>query len=679
MNVIKHILILLCCTFFAQGQIDSTLVKETTGKPLKKLGKNALLQNDPNSAITFFEAYLKTAKKDAEARYLLGVAYYGIRNYEKAQNNFLNAYKTNKKQAPEALYYHAQMLKSNGKYDSAKIQFQAFKKEYKGKDKALKKQAGKEVSYCDSIAHIIAKENKIVITHLDASINKINTEASPVTLDANTLLFTSLRTDKKEVVSEDDTAMVLKRKLYVAKRVEDKWEFEGEYGKVFNNAGENIGNISLSADGKRMYFTRCKLNYKEEMICAIYVSEKRGEKWSEPVKLPKPVNSNKYSTTMPAVALDPVKGNDILYFVSNRKGGKGGLDIWYTVYDKKKKEYKVPKNAGSKINGPKNEISPFYDNETKSLYFSSDGWAGLGGYDVYKASGDGKRFTGIENVGMPVNSGADDIYYTISNNRSEGFLVSNRKGGNALKHSTCCDDIYQYKNLAYIPVLLKGNINDMLDPMASVKTANIEIYVKDKKTNEKYLVKTVKSDSTGNYTADLEAGQEYYMVVKKNDFLGSSTEVSTMGIKEPYTIEKDLHLIKKPKEAIHIPNIQYEFDRSNILESSKVSLDTTVLDLMLNNPELIIEIQSHTDNKGSDAYNLKLSQKRAESVVAYLISKGIAAKRLKAQGYGESKPIAPNQNADGSDNPDGRARNRRTDFKIIGVIDAEIINDSETE
>lgn len=136
-------------------------------------------------------------------------------------------------------------------------------------------------------------------------------------------------------------------------------------------------------------------------------------------------------------------------------------------------------------------------------------------------------------------------------------------------------------------------------------------------------------------------------------------------------------MAKNPKDPIRIPNIQYEFDKSVILESSKIAIDTTVFELMEANPEIIIEIQSHTDSKGSEQYNIKLSQSRAESVVSYLIGKGIAKERLKAKGYGESKPIASNEKADGTDNPEGRAQNRRTDFKIIGVLDVEIINDAK--
>ena len=135
--------------------------------------------------------------------------------------------------------------------------------------------------------------------------------------------------------------------------------------------------------------------------------------------------------------------------------------------------------------------------------------------------------------------------------------------------------------------------------------------------------------------------------------------------------------IVPPKLPIHIPNVRYQYDRSELEEGSKLPLDTTVFKLMVDNPEIIVEIMAHTDSKGTDAYNLKLSQKRAESVVKYLLSKGIAPGRLKARGYGETMPVAPNSNPDGTDNPLGRAKNRRTDFKIIGVIDAEIIIDSE--
>ncbi len=674
----------ICFFVFLVGGIvaqnDSALVKNARSKTLKRMGKSALKQNDPSSAIIFFEAYLKRDTADAHIMSELAKAYLEIRDYDRAQRMFLRAYRSNHVKAPEALYFHALMQKSNMQYDSAKINFQIFKKEYKGSDKLLKRQASREIVFCDSVQKLMVNEKKIVVMHLDSTINKVNAEGGPVNVDDNTLVFTSLRTDKREYIIEDDTASGIKKKLYYAERTGETWQFKGEFGTNLNDAAFNTGNACFTADRKRLYFTRCKQNLMEQMICAIYVTERdENGNWSEPFKLPKPVNHPKYSSTMPTVTRDPIKGNDILFYVSNHKSGKGGLDIWYTVYDKKTKTYKVPRNAGTKINTSQNEITPYFDNETRSLYFSSNCWGGLGGYDIYQSKGDGKKWAISENIGQPLNTGADDIYYTISTNRQEGFLVSNRKGGNTLKNNTCCDDIYYYKYSEYIRILLSGNVNSLLDPDVSISKATVEIFIYDKKTPGKYLVKTLLTDSLGNYKTSLEAGQDYFIVVKKEDFLGTSEELSTREISNSTELKQDLHMLKKPKEAIHIPNVLYEFDKSKVMESSKLSLDTTVLRLMEANPELIIEIQSHTDSKGSDSYNLKLSQKRAEAVVEYLISKGITPDRLKAGGYGESKPIAPNENPDGSDNTAGRAKNRRTDFKIIGVVDAEIDNEADKE
>lgn len=679
MKDIRFIFIFIFLVVIAKSQPDSPMLKNAKGKTLKKLGKSALQQNDPTSAISFFETYLKTNAGDAQAKDLLGHAYMEIRDYDRAQHMFLQAYTTNTKKAPEALYYHALMMKSNAKYDSARINFQKFKKEYKGEQKKLKRQASREIAFCDSVVKIIGSEFKIVVQHLDTNINKVHTEGAPMNYDDDQLVFTSLRTEKKEYLIEDDTAKGIKRKLYLAKRENGDWKFTGEYGANLNDDDYNTGNACFSPDRKRIYFTRCKLNYMEKMVCAIYVSEKSGDGWTEPVKLPKEVNSPKYTSTMPAVTIDPVKGNDVIYYVSDNKEGKGGLDIWYTIYDKKKKSYKKPKNAGTKINTSQDEVTPFFDNETRTLYFSSNGLGGLGGFDIFRTKTDGKKWTGSENIGLPINTGADDVFYTISTNRGEGFFVSNRKGGNTLKNSTCCDDIYFYRHSEYIRLFISGNVTEMLDRNSTVANATIEVYIKDKKTKEKFLVKTISTDSLGNYKTAIEAGQEYFLVVKKENFLGTSEDVSTDGITTSKEIVKDLQLVKKPKDPIHIPNIRYEFDKTGMAEASKIVLDTTVYRLMEANPELIIEIQAHTDSKGSESYNLKLSQKRAESVVAYLITKGIAAERLRATGYGESQPIVPNDHPDGSDNPEGRAKNRRTDFKIIGVVDAEIINDSGSE
>jgi OmpA-OmpF porin, OOP family len=665
-------LLFLLAGYILCAQTDSAVVRDASGKTLRKMGRNALRQNDPNSAVTFLEAYTskRPGSEHAEALLLLGKAYMGVRDYEKAELAFAKAYAKDDRKAIEALYYYAQMQKSNGKYDSAKIAFQKFRKTYKGEDRGMKKQATREIAFCDSISKVLAIENRIYVTRLDNSINKVNTEGAPALLDGNTLLFTSLRTDKREYETEADTSMV--RRVYVAKKINGVWKFSGELGAV-NEDGVNTGNAALSQDGKRMYFSRCKRNMKEQMVCNIYMSEFVKGEWTEPEKLPAPVNAGKYSSSMPAVATDPLKGTDVLYFVSNRRKGKGGTDIWFSAYDRKSRKFKAPRNAGVKINTARDEITPYFDNANRTLYFSSDGHGGLGGFDIYRATGDGKRWILVQNVGRPYNSGADDIYFTVVDTGNAGFFVSNRKGGNALKNATCCDDIYEYRNSRSMRLRVNGTVRDIVDDSQPIAQATVDLFVKDNASKEKVLVNTVLSDAAGNFTFELEPEKNYVLMVKKTDYLGTIEDMTTVNIKESRDILKTLKILKRPKEPVIIPNIRYEFDRSDLSPVARGSIDSMLIGLMTANPELIIEIQSHTDSKGTDAYNRRLSQRRAAEIVRYLVANGIDHKRLIAKGYGEDQPVAPNENPDGSDNPEGRAKNRRTQFKIIGNLDTEIL------
>lgn len=673
MTGIKIIFILLFACVTGFSQTDSLTLSRIAPKDLKKLGNNAVIQGDHNSAIDYYKAYLKTNKGDGKIQYKLAESYRMIRDYEQAEKMYLKAYNSNPEKNGLALYYYAEMCKSTGKYDKAKENFAKFSKEYKGSETKLKKQAKKEIVFCDSVKNIINQSQKFVVQHLDTSINKAHVELSPLSVDENTLLYASLRTDKKEYYTEgEDSTNMPVRKFYTARKVDNTWKFEGEYmSGNYNKPGENVGNATFTPDGNKMYYTVCKPNWKGITVCAIYMTEKVKGEWTEPVKLNKSINNPNYTSTQPTASIDPVKGNEIIYFVSNRPKGKGGLDIWYFVYDKKRKLYKTPKNAGVKINTPKDELTPFFDNETRTLYFSSEGWGGLGGLDVFKVIGDNKKWTNPENLGDPINSGADDIYYSISKNREEGFLVSNRKGGVSLKNSTCCDDIYTHKHTSYIHLFINGNVKEIAGSNTlNVDSALVDIYLVDKKYEEPVLIKTIPTDKNGYYKTSLEAGQEYKLVARKTGYINTtaSTVINTKNESQDKTFESNFSLAKVSAKAITIENINYEFDRSDLTKSSTVTIDTTIYEIMVLNPDIIVEISSHTDDKGSEEYNMKLSQKRAESVVNYLISKGIARERLKAQGYGESMPVAPNRNKDGSDSPEGRAKNRRTEFKIIGTI-----------
>ncbi|MFA6923316.1 MAG: OmpA family protein [Bacteroidales bacterium] len=655
---------------------DTAFINKLWIYKLNTFGNNALKQSDYSTAACCFERYVKLQPENENGYFCLGESYKYLRDYKKAEEAYFKAYEKSGQKNLEALYNHALMLKMNGDYKEAKKKFSEVLNELKKSKKyqELKKNVKAELSACDSTFKWVDSPKKILISHLDTNINKIYFEHSPVSINDSTFIYTSLRTNKKEYIYDNDTANIPLKKFYKAFWNKDKWVFEGEFNDIpVNKEGYNISNGAFSPDGKRFYFTRCKINWQNKIICAIYVSKIDEEgKWSEPVMLDEKINNPKYTSTMPTVGTESQKGNDVLYFISDNPKGKGKFDIWYSVYDKVKKTYSVPHNAGSKINTKENELSPYYDNETHTLYFSSDGLPGIGGMDVFRSIGDLNKYSPPENVGLPINSSADDIYYSESKNRENGFIVSNRKGGTFLKNETCCDDIYSFKRIEYINLDLKGIVKEKQDSISNfvklIDSANISIYIKGNNNSENILIKNLTSNKNGSFSTKLETNYEYIFIISKDGYFNNKFELTTKNCNISQTFKKEVELTPIPEKPIIIKNIYYDFDEAKFISSSTSVIDTTILTLLNENPDLIVEISSHTDSKGSYKYNMTLSQRRAESVVNYLTSKGISKDRLIAKGYGESKPIAPNETPDGKDYPEGREKNRRTEFRVIGKL-----------
>lgn len=666
-----HIMVVLGLALSLSLKAQDTInVKQYTPRECKSFGKNAMQQGDFYAASKYFEQYLKLRPNNYKVAYKLAESYRLNRDYMNAQKWYQEAFDKSKAKKTIALYYYALMLKMNGSCDKAKEQFNRFKKESSG-DKSMlefRKQMKNEIAGCDSAVKMENMLAKIAVTHLDTSINKIHVEHAPVLLDDNSLMYASLRTDKKvyTTISAEDTVVGGVRKFYTAKKEGDKWTYSGEYTEgPFNEEKINTTNGAFSPDGKRFYFTRCKPNWKNKMICAIYVSEKQdGGSWSEPVMLDKKVNNPKYTSTQPTVAIESVKHNEVIYFVSDRPKGRGGLDIWFTIYDAKKKSYTVPKNAGSKVNTSQDEVTPYFDMDHRTLFFSSNGWPGVGGLDVFKAVGELRKFTQPENIGLPINSSNDDLYYTEAKNKEDGFFVSNRKGGVALKNNpTCCDDIYSFKRLEYVKVNINGIVTAETEgDKPGTTDARVSLYLIDPHEKEPIFIRTVESSKDGKYDLNLEAGNDYKIVYEKDGYTNASYSYTTKEITTSQTLNHDAVLKKVPTKPFRLTNVHYETNKHDLLEPAKRDIDTTLLAFMIDNPEYIVEVSSHTDNVASDSYNIALSQRRADGVIRYLISKGIPAERLIAKGYGETKPVAPNTT------DEGRAENRRTEFVIVGKL-----------
>jgi OmpA-OmpF porin, OOP family len=357
----KHILapvllvFLLSQSMVGQSKID---VRNYTAKQLKNFGKNADRLGDIYTAIDFFEPYCKMRTKDAELNYRLAELYFQSRDYVKSEKQFSKVYKEHSDIYPQALYYQAQSLKSQGKYDEAKEIFVKFQKKLKAvKTLNLSASALKdEITGCDMAFTIINNPVKASVEHMNSSINSPHIELSPIAINDSSMIYASLKSDSVQYFNREDTAKIPVRQFYQAKKVGNDWIGGKSMDGPVNIPGVETGNGALSRDGNRFYFTRCAKTWEGKMRCEIFVTKRKGNVWQEPVQLNTAINDPNYTATQPTVGTASKSNMEILYFVSDRPGGRGGDDIWYSIYNPKKNDYSTPKNAGNKINTQGNEM-----------------------------------------------------------------------------------------------------------------------------------------------------------------------------------------------------------------------------------------------------------------------------------------------------------------------------------
>ena len=651
-------------------------------KDYKRKARWAEMKGDIYEAIYYYEAYFEYGGDEKKIAQNLADLYFSTRDYERAASFYDSVLTPPARRYASACFRKGVVCMNLGEYEEAIASFELFRKLSRGRRdpeqlrrqaRTLIESAGWALAHKDSVADV-------TITNLGRSVNRPHIEFSPFPLDGSILIYGSL-------VEDTIPPYRNKRQLYLAEKEGDAWLSEGRLEGPVNDPEYHTGNAALSVDGNRLYFTRCRNNWRDEQVCEIYMSERIGDKWAEPVKLPYPINDENYTNTQPALGQNYRTGADILYFVSDRPGSKGGLDIWYSLYDRKEGIFGEPRNAGSRINTRGNECCPFYDPQTGTLYFSSGGHQGFGGYDIYKSTGAARKWTESVPLPKPVNSSYDDMYFTVIRGTAEGFFTSNRPGSFTMQNGSCCDDIFYYRFNECTRIDLKGTVVNITSydiynelnaryglnlayPEDNVPVAAIpvQLFQLEDDTKEEILIAQTKTDEQGFYYFVLDPEKEYRIVVKNYGFFDKIRKVNTRGARCNEIFDAGTVKINVIPEIAVRFNVYYEHDRSRLTREAKITIDTLLLPVFDLFPNAVIEIGSHTDSTGTDAYNDKLSQRRSESVVKYLTEKGISPERLVAQGYGEKFPIAPNTNPDGSDNPEGRQLNRRTELKIVGEI-----------
>ena len=382
------------------------------------------------------------------------------------------------------------------------------------------------------------------------------------------------------------------------------------------NTEADEGTPNLSADYNTLYFTRCLLTKRQKMGCQIFVSQRSGNLWSKPEPLELAPDS--MVVAHPAISPD----NTSLYFVSDMPGGFGGKDIWMVTRDSPGSPWGQPANLGPGVNTPRDEVFPFVRADG-TLYFSSDGHPGMGGLDIFRARKNEAENWEVENLRYPINSSADDFGIVVEAGEEKGFFSSTRKGrGN--------DELYAF----VLPPLKFNLIGVVRDEKTEevIEGATIRLVGSDGVTVQS------ESDKQGGFRFMLNPNTDYVFLVTREGFLNGKGRETTRGQERSRDFRTTVYLasIAKPIELSH-SNVFYDFARWDLRPEAMVSLDRLV-ETLNDNPNIAIELMAHTDSRDTEEYNLQLSQRRAQSVVDYLIEKGINTARLVARGYGESMP-----------------------------------------
>ena len=673
----------------AQAQLS--YLDNLSSNQLKRFAKNSVRKGDILTAIFFYEKYREHNRNNQKINYELAGLHREARNYVASMKLYKEVVENSPNEFPLTRFYYAQMLKSIGEYDQAITEFNEFRKDIKGEKESLLygRLVKNEISGCDSAIHLIEKPLNISISNLNSTVNSGHIELSPIPIDDNTFLYASLRIDSLVYFTDEnaDTDIPV-RQFYRAKKSGMDWIGGELLAEPYNIPGVETGNGVFSRDGNRFYFTRCEKNWRGDVICSIYRMTKTGREWNQPEKLPPVINDPNYTSTQPALGRTVQSDREILYFVSNRPDGKGGLDIWYSVWNEEKNLFSNPRNLGSRINTAGDEMTPFYNASKRTLYFSSTGLPGIGGLDIFKAFGDRNKWEEVENVGYPLNSSFDDLYYTVSRKEEDGFFVSNRP--DSLVSETCCDDILYYRWNDFIRITVTGVIYpfeqdrfgrkkdlsnfDFMNPDASIQPlegAKVALFMQDMDSREYLFLDRYTAGPDGRFYFTLEPDKEYEFRMEGFQYFDSKNYLSTQFFNFSDTIEMPPTWVNVLSDKpIVLENIYYDFNSADLTQKDKNAIDTTLLILLKEAPEFVVEIGAHTDSIGDTDYNQKLSQDRAVNVVKYLVQKGIPVQRLIAKGYGASQPLAPNYNPDGSDNAEGRDKNRRTEFRVVGTLDS---------
>jgi OOP family OmpA-OmpF porin len=651
--------------------LDDTTVLRSYVLPYEPQLVNLLLPSllkVPELAVTKKQDSTNIAKEDREKASKYDFILYRLAQSYRLNYDYLHAVPAfrkcvDRKAYVDAGYYYGLSLLNIKDYNAALKAFDSYVQEKSGSDSLMNLAVKKETSCYFALDTLIPKKTWVHL--MDTLVFNAGTSnfAPMYYLGDEKLIFTSARKGGVVVDPEVQDSRYF-CDLYYSVREDTIWLRPVNFGRPVNTSLHE--GAAVFTPEEVMLFTRWSDNNRNEAF--IYMARTNGGKFYEAMKLGPNVNKPGFKSHQPFVTTD----GRTLFFSSNRPGGKGGFDIWTAPIDENGFIGEAA-NIGGPVNTEADEVSPFFHDISGTLFFSSNGHPGLGGLDVFKSAfnADDSVYQVPVNLNQPVNSSMDDSYYITDKFGVKGFFASDRK--------PCvrghCYNIYSYSNEP-IKFDIDGHVYDSKtnEPIASAL-----LTIRDVHEGEDPIFLT--TDAEGYYRADLRSNAEYFLKVQKNKFLGRAGSAITKGYTDSHHFEIDFYLEIIPEGDMELEEMEYDFGKATLRPKSIQILDK-VVDFLKLNDNIRIELSSHTDSRGNDSYNLRLSQERAQSCVDYMVSKGIATDRVIAKGYGETKPVILQSEIDklpykSSEWESAHQKNRRTAFRIIGETNLKIINKTE--
>jgi outer membrane protein OmpA-like peptidoglycan-associated protein/Tol biopolymer transport system component len=631
MHYIRSLSIILAAVFF----IFPNKALSQNFKTVNKTANEYFLIKNYNKALPLLLWMDSVAPGSAELSYKIGVCYLGstprssaLPYLEKAKKSGLNT--------PGIDFNLGVAYHLNTRMDEAISCFETARARLNPvKDRVKVSEINRHIEICRNAKEIMAKPINVQIENLGPSVNTACAEYAPVTTaDESMLLFTSPRPCDVSLKTENED-------IYISLTDStNSWKPAVNAGKYINSPGHEAS-LSISADGKKLFI------YKDEDI---YISESVSNSWNKPVKLPPPVNSTFWE---PSASITP--DGKTLFFVSDRPGGVGGRDIYKSIAGPDGR-WSAPLNLGPGINTVYDEDAPFIHPDGTTLYFCSEGHKSMGGFDIFSSVYDGVsgNWSAPVNVGYPINTVEDDMFFVWSADGKRGYFSSDREGGFGEK------DLYKVirEEVHVSLTMFKGLIKDEDEHPIKAK-----IIVFDNETNK--VLGNYESDAaTGKFLVFLIPGKNYGITFSAENYIPYSENV---WLNDRNYKEISANVLLKPIEKggrIILKNVFFDSGKTELKKESFGELGQ-VISFLKKNSQLKVEISGHTDSIGTDEQNLILSTKRAEEVVNYIVSKGVDRMRLSAIGRGEKEPIGDN----GSE--EGRKLNRRTEFFVIRKNTAE--------